>query len=142
MSQDSDLVHASSLPPLLVKSNCVISKENSDIISPLFPTHQNHSPLEIETLAASSAVQFALELGFSNIALEGNSQVLMQALIHDRPFLSSDGLLIDDLRFNARCFNQLHYSHVKREGNMVAHKLARYTLNVSDFVVWIEDISP
>ena len=38
MSQDSDLVHASSLPPLLVKSNCVISKENSGIISPLFPT--------------------------------------------------------------------------------------------------------
>ena len=142
MSQDSDLVHASSLPPLLVKSNCVISKENSDIISPLFPTHQNHSPLEIETLAASSAVQFALELGFSNIALEGDSHVLMQALIHDRPFLASDGLLIDDLRFNARCFNQLHYSHVKREGNMVAHKLARYTLNVSDFVVWMEDISP
>ena len=39
MSQDSDLVHASSLPPLLVKSNCVISKENSGIISPLFPTN-------------------------------------------------------------------------------------------------------
>ena len=38
LSQDSDLVYASSLPPFLVKSNCVIFKENSGIISPLFPT--------------------------------------------------------------------------------------------------------
>ena len=38
LSQDSDLVHASSLPPLLVKSYCVISKEKSGNIYPLFPT--------------------------------------------------------------------------------------------------------
>ena len=38
MSQGSDLINTSSLPPLLVKSNCVISKENSGIISLLFPT--------------------------------------------------------------------------------------------------------
>ena len=93
-------------------------------------------------LAASTAVQFASELGLSNIALEGDSHVLMQAIIHDRPFLSLDGLLIDDLRFNARCFNQLHYSYIRREGNMVAHRLARYTLNVLEFVVWMEDFPP
>ena len=93
-------------------------------------------------LAASTAVQFASELGFSNIALEGDSHVLMQAIIYDRPFLSLDGSLIDDLRFNARCFNQLHYSHIRREGNMVAHRLARYTLNVLEFVVWMEDVPP
>ena len=44
-------------------------------LSKLLP--QNHSPLKIEMLAASTAVQFASELGFSNIALEGDSHVLM-----------------------------------------------------------------
>ena len=53
-------------------------------------------------------------------------QVLMKALKEDRIFLSTDGLFIDD-RFVARLFNQLCYSHVKREGNTVVHSLARYT---------------
>lgn len=36
----------------------------------------------------------------------------------------------------------LLYSHIRREGNMVAHNLARYTRNVSDYVVWIKDAPP
>ena len=39
----------------------------------------------------------------------------------------------------ARCFSKLHYSHVKREGNMVAHVLALFVLNVLDYSVWMED---
>ena len=50
----------------------------------------------------------------------------MKALKEDRIFLSTDGLFIDDVRFVARLFNQLRYSHVKREGNMVVHSLVRY----------------
>ena len=66
----------------------------------------------------------------------------MLALLHDSPFLSPDGLRIDAVRSYARCFNELHYSHVKREGNMVTHGLARFALNVSDYVVRMEDILP
>ena len=39
-------------------------------------------------------------------------------------------------------FNELHYSHVKREGNIVAHKLARHAICVLDFTVWMEDVPP
>ena len=39
-------------------------------------------------------------------------------------------------------FNELHYSHVKREGNIVAHKLACHAICVSDVVVWMEDVPP
>ena len=38
----------------------------------------------------------------------------MSALVNDSLFLSSNGLLMDDIRFGARCFHQLCYSHVKR----------------------------
>ena len=51
-------------------------------------------------------------------------QTLIVALINDSTFLSFNGLLIDDIRFDARFFIQLCYSHVKKEGNKVACKKA------------------
>ena len=38
----------------------------------------------------------------------------------------------------ARCFSKLHYSHVKREGNMVAHVLACFALNISNYRVRLD----
>ena len=77
-------------------------------------------------MAASLALQFASDLGFTQAVLEGDSQVLMTVLINDSTFLSSNGLLIDDVRFGARIFTQLCNSHVKKEGNKIAHNLAQY----------------
>ena len=51
-------------------------------------------------------------------------QTLIVALINDSTFLSSNGLLIDDIRFDARFFIQLCYSRVKKEGNKAAHEKA------------------
>ena len=50
---------------------------------------QVYSPLEIEAKAASSALQFAVNLGFNQAVLEGDSQVLMTALVNNNMFLSS-----------------------------------------------------
>ena len=68
--------------------------------------------------------------------------VLATALIKNSTYLSTDGLLMDDIRFNATLFNQLLYSDVKREGNKVVHKLARHAFCISDFLVWMEDVPP
>ena len=59
----------------------------------------------------------------------------MKTLKEDRIFLSTDGLFIDDVRFDARLFNQLRYFHVKGEGNTVVHSLDRYALGILDFAV-------
>ena len=39
----------------------------------------------------------------------------------------------------ARCLSKLHYSRVKREGNMVAFVLALFVLIVLDYRTWMED---
>ena len=79
---------------------------------------------------------------FTYAVLEFDSQVLVNALCNDTIFLSSNGLLIEDIRLNARFFNQLHYSHIKRESNKVAYNLARHVLCISNFVVWMGDVPP
>ena len=42
----------------------------------------------------------------------------------------------------ARCLSKLHYSHVKREGNMVAFVLVLFVLIVLDYRAWLEDAPP
>ena len=44
--------------------------------------------LEIETMAAVTALEFALELGLDYAILEGDSEILMNSLMED--LLSSD----------------------------------------------------
>ena len=93
-------------------------------------------------MAASTVLSFATQVGFHSGILESNSMVLATALIKNSTYLSMDGLLMDDIRFNARFFNQLLYSHVKRESNKVVHKLARHALCISNFSMWMEDVPP
>ena len=50
--------------------------------------------------------------------------------------------LIEDIKCNVNLFNQLLYSHVKREGNIVAHNLVRHSISISNFAVWMETIPP
>ena len=56
--------------------------------------------------------------------------------------MSSFGLLIEDIKCNASLFNQLLYSHVKREGNRAAHNLMRHSISILDFSVWMEAVPP
>ena len=66
--------------------------------------------------------------------------VIIKALDDEHNPLSPIGPLIVDAKFNSCCFNHLLYSHTKRECNSVAHGLARFAINISDFLVWMEDV--
>ena len=98
-------------------------------------------PLDIETLAASRALKFAADLGFNKVVLKGDCEVLMKALKGGDQFLSTVGLVMDDIQYDANLFYQLRYSHVRREGNKVAHSLARHALEITDFVIQDDIVS-
>ena len=59
----------------------------------------------------------------------------MKRLVESVEVLSYSGALLNDVRCCSSFYNQLRYSHVKRESNKVAHSLARYAKHISDFVV-------
>ena len=92
-------------------------------------------PLDIETLAASRALKFAAELGFNKVVLEGDCEVLIKALKGGDQFLSTVGLVMNDIHYDANIFYQLRYSHVRRVGNKIAYSLANRALEITDFVI-------
>ena len=80
-------------------------------------------------------MSFAFELGFRNAILEGDSLGLIQALKSEERSLSQMGLLIEDVKMFANNFVSFLYSHMKRNGNRVAHSLAKNALCIPDFQV-------
>ena len=91
-------------------------------------------------MAAIRAIEFAREIGVDRIMDEGDSSIVTKALSTKNPALALYGLLIEDTRVFEGNFLELSYSHTKREGNEVAHCLARLALTLSDVAVWMEDV--
>ena len=96
--------------------------------------------VELETLAATRAIEFSIELGFSKVILEGDSETVIKALQDNSPSLAPFGLLIRDAQETANFFTCISYAHVGRNGNFVAHNLARYARHITGFFVWMEDV--
>ena len=93
---------------------------------------------ETEALAALKALTLAHELGFQNVV--GDALGLIQVLKSQEQNLSSWGLLVEDVKVYGVKFRRLLYSHVKRNGNSIAHNLAKHVICILDFQVWMEDV--
>lgn len=91
--------------------------------------------VEIEAITASQALEFGFGVGITQAILEGDSEVIIKALVENESFVTSFDPSIQDAKVFSRSFNQLLYSHISREGNKLAHSPARHSLNVSDCVV-------
>ena len=72
-----------------------------------------------------------LELGFDKIILEGDYETVIKALTDPSPSLASYGLLIQEAQQLATQLNGISFQHLGREGNKVAHNLARHARYVT-----------
>ena len=83
-----------------------------------------------------------MEAGFSNLIIEGDNSNVMRALSASAVNNSLYGHVVDDIRSYFLGWQFVGLSCVKREGNMVAHSLARFTRNIVDALYWMEDKPP
>ena len=61
--------------------------------------------VELETLVALKALEFAADLGLISVVLEGDSEILMNALMDNSLSLASFGLFIQDIKAYAEIFS-------------------------------------
>ncbi|XP_050248699.1 uncharacterized protein LOC126695948 [Quercus robur] len=98
------------------------------------------SVIEVKVFAARRAMEFALELGFDNVILEGDSEVLVKTLKDGRNTLAHYDNLIADILFLTSHFSRVQFSFVRRQCNRLAHSLARRASIIQQMSIWMEEV--
>jgi ribonuclease HI len=101
-----------------------------------------HLVAAVEASAARAAVNLVLELGFREMDIEGDSLEIINALLQDSSSFTLYGHLITDTNNTAQHLNSFQFMHVKRDGNMVAHSLAKRARLCEPLEVWMESVPP
>jgi ribonuclease HI len=96
----------------------------------------------IEAWAAKRAVQFVSEIGLSEAEFEGDSKTVVAALNSSHSSSSQYGHLIADAKSLASALASYCFTHVKCQGNALAHALARMANTIDSIEVWMEDVPP
>ena len=95
----------------------------------------------VEVLTARQALWFAKELGFHNLIFEGDSKIIINSINGNNMAQSEFGHILQDIKFLSSFFSCISFHHIRRQGNYLAHKLARRAVpNPLD--VWMESVSP
>ncbi|KAK8507490.1 hypothetical protein V6N13_141512 [Hibiscus sabdariffa] len=93
-----------------------------------------HTPIDnvfvAEAMACADAINFAIDLGFRSIQMEGNSLTVIKKLVSpsiDRSIISP---IILDIKSKLGFFEKVTFSHVRRQVNQAAHALAKESLHL------------
>ena len=97
---------------------------------------------QVEAMAARKATEFALEIGFDKIILEGDSKIVYKDLMNNGSSLALHGHLIQDVKVLVPLFSSICFSHVSQTGNQAAHSLARRAILSENLNVQMEDVPP
>ena len=96
-------------------------------------------PLEIKTKAMEEGMQFAWDVGVREVFFECNSMIVAEVLLghgDDPPMAIRN--IIEGIRHKLQDFQQFQIAYIKRQGNRLAHLLARHAKSVDSYVTWIE----
>ena len=98
--------------------------------------------IEVEAQAFESGLEFAKNMDIQDFVLEGDSLNIVHALCGNFHATSTITTLIFGVQVASYEFQNVLFSHVHRNGYMPAHQLAKHTLGIFDFSIWIEERVP
>nr|POF10641.1 hypothetical protein CFP56_27199 [Quercus suber] len=97
---------------------------------------------EAEVLACRRALEFAIDIGFSELVIEGDSAQVLNSLRSTDTNMSRLGHIFADIQCLVAGLQWVEVKLVKRVANGVAHSLARYAKTIVEDVFWLEDSPP
>ncbi|KAK9989111.1 hypothetical protein SO802_029350 [Lithocarpus litseifolius] len=96
--------------------------------------------LEVEAKAAEEGIRLARELSLSPIIIEGDSQIVLNAISSPDLPPSSIKKVIEGIKSWLMHSSDWKSNVVRRSCNVVAHLLARHAKFESECIIWAEDI--
>jgi hypothetical protein len=91
-----------------------------------------------EAYGAKLCAEFGLFLGLQSVVLEGDALEVVKALSRVDEDMGNFGNLIGETSILLRNYDRLAVNHVRREGNMVAHNLAKLAVSHPQNQVWFD----
>lgn len=85
-------------------------------------------PTAAKAVAAFEAFLFCSKLDVDRILFMGDTKLVVEAVLANKPDWSTKGHNIDAIREQTRSFHHWRILHVSREANQIAHVLARMGL--------------
>ena len=97
-------------------------------------------PTEIKAIAPAWALEFGHEIGLTEAILEGDSEMIVNSLKTGRATMALVEPLIQDATHFSGLYTKLLYSHCRRDGNKLAHSLARFSIHVTNYSTWMKEV--
>ncbi|KAL4312649.1 hypothetical protein GQ457_01G024910 [Hibiscus cannabinus] len=105
-----------------------------------FPHSAVADAFSAEAIACELAVNFASDLGFRSVQVEGDSLSIIKKLnatTMDRSLISP---IISDIQSLRGSFDNITFSFVGRQGNMVAHELVKLGILLTEPMYWMKEV--
>ena len=83
-----------------------------------------------------------MELGLHRVVIEGDSENVFKALSGECSNRSCISHIIKDCKSISGFFQTCSFSHTRRQGNSMAHALAKRARKSSPLLVWMEFVPP
>ena len=83
----------------------------------MFHVSLSHSIVVLRALAVGRALKFSLEIRISSAILEGDMEIVINAIKESSPSVASFGLLIQDAKIVGEYFYSVIFSHIRKNGN-------------------------
>jgi hypothetical protein len=91
----------------------------------------------VEALAAFWAVRFYMEMKFREVIFEGDAAQVIDDICSPLPHLSKSGHITESSALDIHHLASTKFVHVKREGNAVAHCLAKLAVDQNLSSCWM-----
>ena len=99
-----------------------------------------HSVEQAEAQAASRAVTLAKELCLSQMVFKGDCQKVITAINSTGACHTLFGHIIEEIRCLSSTLVTSCFVHTRREGDKIAHALARRAVLTANIDVWVEEL--
>jgi ribonuclease HI len=97
-------------------------------------------PSVAEILGAIMAVQLCRDLDLMRVHFEGDAKTVVEAINSTDVDWSSWGHLVADVHMELQELYQWKCTHVRRDGNLAAHTLAKYAIQNAVEKRWCDDL--